>query len=146
MKVQLLKPVEIDIRSLLKRTTGTINRAVRGFCKGTLVPDERIDPVLARMREVRILIRNDADATLRMITMRPEREDEYRELWAACANKLMDECCGLLVGLFPDRSAIFDEESCIKSGMMESWASPAPKQKDTPTPLESASKKKEGKE
>lgn len=136
MNVTALVQRKLDIFALLAKTPATINRRVRSFCEN--VDPDKLEVELPRIREIRTLIINDADATLRLIAMRPEKDTEYRSVWASSALKLGSEAASIIVNLMGDAkspSQITDED--VEQIRIGEWATtPRPSPDRTPTPLD----------
>tara|TARA_R110002110_G_scaffold31403_1_gene110751 strand:+ start:8150 stop:8626 length:477 start_codon:yes stop_codon:yes gene_type:complete len=138
MNVTALVKRKLDVFALLAKTPATINRRVRGFCEN--VDPDKLEAELPRIREIRTLIINDADATLRLIAMRPEKDTEYRSVWASSALKLGSEAASIIVNLIGEQddripSQITDED--VEQLRIGEWATaPRPSPDRIPTPLD----------
>lgn len=127
MKVTLAKPTSLDLKDLMGTTVPTINKRIRGILQ-PIVKDELIDRVLVRAREIRLLIRNDAGATMRLIETAPEKEAVYRELWAAQANKLLAEIGSMFQKVARGYSVQLSEECAFAADEVVSFAPVPPAQ------------------
>lgn len=134
----MVKKIEtINLHELVGKSVSTINRGVRNFCRGSGISDDDFEAFIARFRKIKTMIQNDADSTMRMIQMRPEKEAGYMDLWAACANKLVEEC-GMMLSKAIGGESTFEPDDDFTRGDLSLWTSCPEPQKETPTPLEAA--------
>ena len=134
MKLTISKPVTLDIKDALSKSTATLNRLVREFC-GDYPTQNEVDVVLKRLREIRMLIHNDADATRRMADMAPEQAKHYANIWALCTDKLIHEATLLLSGLHHGDCQITEDDT-LSGDELDAWGTPPTAQVESPTELE----------
>lgn len=126
MKLTINRPATLCLKSLVQATVPTINHRVRSLL-GDLLEKSIVDGILTRVREVRILIRNDASATLRLIKMSPARDAEYRMLWAAQANKLTAEIAATIAKATKKFGSTISEDNLFLAEEVADWANPVQK-------------------
>lgn len=128
MKLTIARPTSLCLKSLMQATVPTINHRVRGLL-GDILEKSVIEGILTRAREIRILIRNDATATLRLIELSPARDAEYRMLWAAQANKLTAEIAATIAKATKSFGSKVEEDNLFTAEEVGAWAIPMPPQK-----------------
>lgn len=138
MKLVTKIEATLEIKTILAMSGGTINRHFTLFV-GADNPD--LPKILQAARDARDLLKNDADMTMRLIAVRPERAVDYKLAWATAAEKQLLNVYGLIKEAFehdrlPDgspRELRFEPEGeLVLPEEIHNWTTPTPKQEEHP--------------
>jgi hypothetical protein len=132
--MKLITKIEavLDLKSILSKSSGTITRHITTFVGAD---NEDLPEIMNAVREARDLLRNDADMTLRLIKVRPEKEKEYKQAWASAAEKQMINVYSLIKEALAKegRPLTFSPEGDLMTAEeIVDWATPAPVQNPHP--------------
>jgi hypothetical protein len=119
----------LELKKVLLMTAQTITRHLTLFVGAD---SSGLPEVLDAARKARELIRGDAEMSLRLIAMRPEREQDYKKAWATAAEKQMMNIYEMIREIFnaQDRPISFShkQQSIVHPDEISDWVDPAPKQ------------------
>lgn len=122
----------LDLKSILSKSSGTITRHVTQFVG---LDNEDLPKIMQAVRDARDLLRNDADMTLRLIGVRPEKEIDYKAAWALAAEKQMLNVYGLIEKSFLKEGreiSYAPEDGLMSPDEINEWATPAQQQDPHP--------------
>lgn len=132
--MKLITTIEatLDLKTILSKSSGTITRHITLFVGAD---NENLPAIMTAVREARDLLRNDADMTLRLIKVRPEKEQDYKQAWAMASEKQMLNVYALIKETFSKegRTLSFSPEGELMSpDEIGEWATPAVPQDPNP--------------
>ena len=138
MKLITKIEAQLDLKSILATTTATITRHFTLFVGAD---NKDLPRILQAARDARDLLKNDADMTIRLIAVRPERSEDYKAAWATAAEKQLLNIYGLIKEAFeneklPDgspRELRFEPSGeLVTPEEIHDWKTPAPVQQEHP--------------
>ena len=129
----------LDLKSILGMSGGTINRHITLFVGED---NKELQKILQAVRDARDLFKNDADMTMRLIKVRPEREEDYKQAWATAAEKQLLNVYGIIKESFENqkladgspRTLTFEPYGTpsVLAEEITNWTTPVPKQQEHP--------------
>jgi DNA-directed RNA polymerase alpha subunit len=132
--MKLITKIEatLDLKEILSKSSGTITRHITLFVGAD---NADLPAIMQAVRDARDLLKNDADMTLRLIKVRPEREEEYKQAWATAAEKQLLNVYGLVKKSFDaaKRELTFEPDGVLVTAEeIHDWKSPVPQQEEHP--------------
>lgn len=129
----------LDLKAILAMSGGTITRHITLFVGED---NKDLQKILQSARDARDLFKNDADMTMRLIKVRPEREEDYKQAWATAAEKQLLNVYGVIKESFENqkladgtpRELTFEpaDTPSMTAGEIHDWTTPVPKQQENP--------------
>lgn len=132
--MKLITKIEavLDLKEILSKSSGTITRHITTFVGAD---NKALPAIMQAVRNARDLLKNDADMTLRLIKVRPEKEVDYKQAWATAAEKQLLNVYAIINESFiaDKRELTYSPQGAlVLSEEIADWSTPIPAQNPHP--------------